>query len=118
LTKNLIEQAEAMCVGVYSIKERSDLVPQLVAEIKLLQEYAAIAKEEGFYQGIESTKEQLATWQKIAIDLKASAIQDANSGDFVDSRGNHMFQVVDIEKCREQAAKELGLQLAQCEAKS
>lgn len=50
---------------------------------------------------------ELARWRATAIDLKAKKIQDANSGDFVDAVGNHIFQVMDIGKCRELAAKEL-----------
>jgi hypothetical protein len=56
---------------------------------------------------------ELARWQKIAIDLKAKNIQEANSGDFVDAQGEYMFRIADIGKCQEQAAKELNLQLTQ-----
>jgi len=52
-------------------------------------------------------------WKRIAIDLKAKEIQEANSGDFVDAQGDHVFQVMDIGKCREQAAEELNLQVTQ-----
>ncbi|MCK9566685.1 MAG: hypothetical protein M0Q43_11630, partial [Methanothrix sp.] len=56
---------------------------------------------------------ELARWQKIAMDLKAKEIQEANSGDFVDARGEYMFRIADIGKCREQAAKELNLRVTQ-----
>ena len=132
---DLIEQAEALCDmscrggqtarvrdQIYAKRyiQMCDLVPQLVAEIKRLRSMPPkihLAHDPigpVTLNGIEYVpRGELAAWQKIAIDLKASAIQDANSGDFVDSWGNHMFQVVDIEKCREQAAKELGLQVKQ-----
>jgi hypothetical protein len=56
---------------------------------------------------------ELARWRQIAIDLKAKEIQEANSGDFVNARGDHIFRVMDLGKCREQAAKELDLQVTQ-----
>ncbi|MCK9568922.1 hypothetical protein M0R72_08275 [Candidatus Pacearchaeota archaeon] len=56
---------------------------------------------------------ELARWQQIAIDERAAKIQEANSGDFVDAQGNYIFQVMDIEKCRELAARELNLQVTQ-----
>lgn len=116
---DLIEQAEALIerydASGFIHQDATLLLPDLIAEIKRLQDRVEYLdkRDARTLQEYGDLQEQLATWQKIAIDLKASAIQDANSGDFIDARGNHMFQVMDLEKCREQAAKELGLQVTQ-----
>jgi isopentenyldiphosphate isomerase len=55
--------------------EMVEVIPKLIAEIKCLREYNAIAKEEGFYQGIESIKEQLAANDAINNDLMTNCNQ-------------------------------------------
>jgi len=44
---------------------------------------------------------------KALVEERAAKIQDANSGDSVDSRGHYMFHVADLGKCREMARGQL-----------
>lgn len=114
---DLIEHASDLLYAIESTDKNKcicdscdveEWLPEMVAEIKRLREYAAIAEEEGFYKGLEekqpeidALKEQLATWQKIAIEERAGHICD-----------NYTHCDFD-EEHRKQAAKELGLQVRQ-----
>lgn len=103
-------------------KNLIEMVPALVAEIKRLRGVAdylenAIGKPTDEWK---SQEERLAAkdaeifkWQEIARDERAQRIQDAQSGDFVNAQGEHIFQIADLAECRKQAAKELDIQISQ-----
>ncbi len=72
-----------------------------------------VARRKALGEMCEQKDIKLAKWQEIARDERAQRIQDAQSGDFVNTQGDHIFQIADLDECREQAAKELGIQISQ-----
>lgn len=110
--KRLREENEAAISEVRNAKDHVLLMHDRLT-IPVQKMNRAIIEARDLKKQIAAKDIELVRWQKIATDLKAERIQDANSGDFIDASGNHFFQVMDIEKCREQTAKELQLQVTQ-----
>jgi hypothetical protein len=100
-TKNMVGRDEDIANLMKEIAAKDALNDDLMANCNQLRNRCW--KAEG----------ELARWQKIAVEERAAKIQEANSGDFADARGNHMFQVLDLGTCREMAAKELNLRVTQ-----
>ena len=136
MSKGIYHQAIRLLQKEGDLDHHSRIMERLVAEIGRLRELLQAAEKRHQYNesrlatkndAIKSLeyrnhrrqedfcalKSELARWQQIATDLKADEIQNENSGDFVDARGNHIFQVIDLGKCRERATEELNLQAPQ-----